>query len=269
MSDRRVMGPILSIRVLGRISVETSDGREVRLTGRHAQALLTLLALTPRARSREAIATDLWPDAPTAATGPLRQALYQLRSALAAVGVDPDEVLDSDPETLGLRPGAIDRLDSVEFERCTDDAACGPEAAVALYGGDLAEGLGHDCFAAERERLADRYEDALALVGSRCLEAGDTEGARLAAERLLIRDPLREEAHMTLIAVFGLVGTRSQVIRQYRRLREVLDRELDEVPLPETDATYRLALRRTVERSRDRAAAIEGRRRAGLAVIGS
>ena len=269
MSDRRGTAPILSIRVLGRIAVETIDGREVRLTGRHAQALLTLLALTRRARSREAIATDLWPDAPSAATGPLRQALYQLRTALAAVGVDPDDVLDSDPETLGLRPGAVDRLDSVEFERCTDDAACGPDAAIALYGGDLAEGLGHDCFAAERERLADRYEDALALVAVGRLEAGDAEGARQAAERLLIRDPLREEAHTTLIAVYGRIGTRSQVIRQYRRLREVLGRELDEVPLPETDATYRLALGQTVERSRERAAAMEGRRRSRLSVIGS
>ena len=131
---------------------------------------------------------------------------------------------------------------SLASRRCTDDPTCAPETAVELYGGDLAEGLGHDCFAAERERLADRYEDALAVVARHRLAAGDVDGARLAAERLIGRDPLREEAHEVLIAVHGLTGTRSQVVRQYRRLCEVLARELAEAPLPETDATYRLAL---------------------------
>lgn len=267
MSDRRITVPILSIRVLGRVVVETTQGREVRLPGRHAQALLALLALARRPRTREAIATDLWPDAPTAATGSLRQALYQLRTALVAAGLDPDEILDADAETLGLRAGSVARLDSVDFEHCTDDPACDTETAITSYGGDLAEGLGLDCFAAERERLADRFEDALAVASERRLEAGDVDGARSAAERLIARDPLREEAHAVLIAVHGLAGTRSQVVRQYRRLCEVLERELGEVPLPETDATYRVALRRTIERSRERAAMIDGRRRTDLAVV--
>ena len=60
-----------------------------------------------------------------------------------------------------------------------------------------------------------------------------------------------------LIAVHGLTGSRAQVVRQYRRVSEILARELDEAPLPETDATYRQALARTVERSLERAATIE------------
>ena len=101
----------------------------------------------------------------------------------------------------------------------------------------------------------------------RRLDAGDVEGARSAAERLIARDPLREEAHQVLIAVHGLAGTRSQVVRQYRRLCEVLVRELDEAPLPETDATYRIAIGRTVSRSRERAAALEPTMAASLAVV--
>jgi DNA-binding SARP family transcriptional activator len=257
----------LDVTLLGRFSIRAWDGREVRLVGRHAQALFTLLALTCRPRTREAIATDLWPESLGAATGPLRQALYQLRTALAAAGVDLDTVLEADSETLGLRPEALRSLDLARFEACMDEPTCAPETAVALYGGDLAEGLGHDCFAGERERLADRYEDALAIVARRRLAAGDLDGARLAAERLIARDPLREEAHEVLIAVHGRTGTRSQVVRQYRRLCEVLGRELAEVPLPETDATYRLALARTIARSRERAVAIEPPALASLAVV--
>jgi DNA-binding SARP family transcriptional activator len=269
VSERIVLsGPRLHIALLGRLRITTTAGLELRLLGRHAQALFTLLALTRRPRTREAIAADLWPDSTAISTGPLRQALYQLRQALAAIGLDPDEVLEADAESLGLSPAVVASLDVLTFERCSDDPRCSPDDAVALYGGDLAEGLGHDCFAAERERLADRYEDALAIVATRRLDAGDLVGARDAAERLVVRDPLREEAHAVLIAVHGLTGTRAQVVRQYRRISEILARELGEIPLPETDATYRQALARTVERSHERAAAIEPSVPTPLVVIG-
>ncbi len=247
----------LDVTLLGRISAHTAAGREVRLVGRHAQALFTLLVLTGRPRTREAIAADLWPDALGAATGPLRQALYQIRTALVAAGADVDAILEGDAETLGLRRSALHALDIDRFEACTGDPRCAAEVAVELYAGDLAEGLGHDCFAAERERLSDRFEDTLVILARQREVAGDLIGARQAAERLIGRDPLREEAHEVLIAIHGLSGTRSQVVRQYRRLCEVLARELEETPLPETDATYRLALRRARDRSYRRALQIE------------
>ena len=257
MSATMTVASGLHVTLLGRFSLRSGDGREIRLVGRHAQALFTLLALTCRPRTREAIATDLWPESLVAATGPLRQALYQLRAALAGAGLDIDAILESDAETLGVRPEAIETLDVAAFEACLDDIGCSAESAVRLYGGDLAEGLGHDCFAAERERLADHFEDALAVLAVQRLSAGDVDAARFAAERLVARDPLREEAHEVLIAVHGLIGSRSQVIRQYRRLCEVLARELEESPLPETDATYRVAIARTVARSRERAAQLK------------
>jgi DNA-binding SARP family transcriptional activator len=268
VSTSATAASVLDVTLLGRFAIRTDDGRDVRLVGRHAQALFTLLAMTCRPRTREAIATDLWPESLVAATGPLRQALYQLRTALGVAGVDIDAVLEADTETIGIRPEAIRSLDVARFEACTDDAFCGPDDAVTLYGGDLAEGLGHECFVAERERLADRFEDALALVARQRLDVDDTDGARLAAERLVARDPLREEAHEVLIAVYGRTGTRSQVVRQYRRLCDVLARELAEVPLPETDATYRAALARTVARSREQAAALEPPTAGNLAVVG-
>ena len=97
---------------------------------------------------------------------------------------------------------------------------------------------------------------------------GDLDGARSAAERLITRDPLREEAHGVLIAVHGLAGSRSQVVRQYRRLSIILARELGELPLPETDAIYRQALTRTVTRSLEVAARLEPPAERSLSVVG-
>jgi DNA-binding SARP family transcriptional activator len=259
--------PRLEVRLLGRFEVRTTNGIEVHLTGRHAPSLFALLTITGRPRTREAISADLWPDASASLSGPLRQTLYQIRHALTDAGVDPDDVLESCGEALSIRSESIARLDTARFERCADDPACGAEEAVALYGGDLVEGLGHECFVAERERLADRYEDALAAVATRRLDEGDLHGARRAAEQLVALDALREEAHTVLIAIHGQVGSRSQVVRQYRRLEDVLARELGEAPLPETNAVFRAAMASTVARSYDRVRELQKPGATGLAVV--
>lgn len=260
--------PRLRVGLLGRFQMEAADGRIVRSGGRHSQALFTLLAMTRRPRSREAIAADLWPEDLAGASSPLRHALYQLRGSLTRAQIEPDSVLESDSETIGLRATAIADLDVDRFEDATRPSAIDHDLAIDLYGGDFAEGLGHDCFAQERERLADRFEDCLAAAADQRLKVGDLEGARDAAERLLARDPLREEGHAVLIGVYGLSGSRAQVVRQYRRVRDVLARELGEPPLPETDAAYRQAMAQVVARSQARAIAMARPDGPPLAVVG-
>ena len=226
------------------------EGRPLRLGGRHAQALFALLVLDRKRRARETIAADLWPDTDGPTSACLRQALWVIKGSLSEARLDPRALLEIEPEVLGIREDADIDLDVDAFETAVRARPADPELAISLYVGDLVEGLGHECFAAERERLSDAYEDALALAAMERLERGSIEIAREAAERLLARDPLREEAHEVLIRVHGMVGTRSQVVRQYRRLCAVLDRELQVEPLPETDVAYHQALESTVERSR-------------------
>jgi DNA-binding SARP family transcriptional activator len=239
----------LSVRLLGRVEASV-DGRQLRLGGRHAQALFALLVLDRKRRAREAIAADLWPDTDGPTSACLRQALWVIKGSLSEAGVNPGQLLEIEPDVLGIRDDAELDLDVYAFETAVRTRPADPETAIGLYVGDLVEGLGHECFAAERERLSDAYEDALAMAAIERFECGRIEAARNAAERLLARDPLREEAHAVLIQVQGLVGTRSQVVRQYRRLCAVLDHELQVEPLPETDVAYRQALDSTVERSR-------------------
>ncbi len=243
----------VEIRLFGRVEV-LADGREIRLPGRQAQALVALLVLDRRPRSREAIAADLWPDAGAGSTASVRQALWLVRTAFGAAGVDPETAFDVDVDTIALRPDAPLEVDVERFEAALA-ARPAPDLAVELYRGDLTEGLPHECFAAERERLADAYEDALAEVAQARLLAGRPGAARAVALRLVARDPLREEAHAVLIAAYGAIGSRDQVHRQYRRLVAILDAELGCEPLPETMAVYRAALERTIDRSRRRLAA--------------
>lgn len=248
------------MNLLGRLDVRAASGATVRLGGRHAPALFALLVMSRRPRNREAIAADLWPDADVTSVGSLRQALWLVRHGLIDAGVDPDLVLDIRSEAVAIHPEARLEVDAVAFERSLEGGEGGAERAVELYRGDLVEALPHDCFAAERERLADRYEDALVDVARARLRTGDLRGARRAAETALARDPLREEAHAILMTVLGMTGSRSQVVRQYRRLQAVLERELGEPPLPETDAAYRHAMTQIVRRSVERASLLDHER---------
>lgn len=247
----------LQVRLLGRMEVQAGDAT-IRIGGRHAQALMALLVLRPRPRLRDTLAAELWPEAGAPSSASLRQALWLIRSTLAGVGLDSERWLEADQDTIGLHRDIALHVDVDAFESlAASDDAVERERAILLYEGDLLEGLGHECFAADRERLSDLYEDLLASVAEDRLDAGDTLGARHAASELLSRDPLREEAHAVLIAAYGQSGTRSQVVRQYRRVCAILDTELAVRPLPETDATYRMALAAAAARSRDRAAALE------------
>jgi DNA-binding SARP family transcriptional activator len=255
MNARQMSSPALSVRLLGRLEI-TACGQQVRLAGRHAQALAALLALRPRPRLRDAIAADLWPDFDGPSASSLRQALWLVRTGLSASGVEPDLVLEVGQDTLGLRSDLELETDVADFEALVADGPKSAGLGLSLYRGDLAEGLGHECFAADRERISDLYEDALVAVAEAHLAADDYVGARTAASKVLARDPLREEAHSVLIAAYGRTGTRSQVVRQYRRVCEVLRTELAVAPLPETEATYRMALAEAVRRSKDRAAAM-------------
>jgi DNA-binding SARP family transcriptional activator len=247
MTSQRV-----DIRLLGGVTVAV-DGDAIQLTSRHALALLALLALRPQPRSRDALVADLWPDSRSASY--LRQSLWLVRSALVRAGLDPDSLIEADNDLIGLRENTRPVTDAERFELLARGADRDIEAAVALYAGDLAQGFDHECFSAERERLADIYEDSLAELAELRLAGGDMTGARRAAESLIARDPLREEAHGVLIAIYGRSGSRSQVVRQWRRLTGVLRRELDVEPLPETEVTYRAALATTLDRSRRAVAA--------------
>jgi DNA-binding SARP family transcriptional activator len=164
-------------------------------------------------------------------------------------GIEPSAILACDKERIGLRPEITIELDVTRFEACMFDRPARVEEAIELYGGDLAEGINLECLARDRERLADLFEDALAEAARRRMLAGEFDRARDAALRLLRRDPLREEAHAVLIELYGLTGSRSQVSRQYRRLRGILAAELNVEPLRETEDAYRIAIRRATART--------------------
>jgi DNA-binding SARP family transcriptional activator len=239
--------PELHIRLLGPMEVYWHEV-PVRMTSASAQGLVALLALRGQLQVRETVAADLWPELGTRSSAALRQALWLVRAGLSAAGAH-DRIIDADEDFVGFYSDRAVDVDAIRFERLLSRRPRHPEEAVQLFRGELMAAHGQEIFARVREHFADLFEDALAEVARLRLEAGDPEGARDAAVRLLSRDPLREEGHVTLMEVYGLIGSRPQVTRQYLRLRALLAKELNVDPLPESEVAYQTALFRTHARS--------------------
>ena len=116
--------------------------------------------------------------------------------------------------------------------------------------GDLLEGSWEDWLLDERERLRDRYVDALRratdLAAGTPLDGAPTdhrEAIRLARE-LLRCDPLREDSHRLLMRLHDEAGDRAAALRAYHECEAVLRRELGVEPSAETAAAYHALMRR-------------------------
>jgi DNA-binding SARP family transcriptional activator len=115
--------------------------------------------------------------------------------------------------------------------------------ALAQVSGEL---LGSEPYAAwavrERERF-DREVAALASDGARCaLLLGRSRTATHLAREAISRDPYAEEAWRQLIDGLCADGRRSEALRAYFELRDLLDQELGTSPSPATTARYLAAL---------------------------
>ncbi len=220
--------------MLGGFELTGAAGGDLTPPRRKLRALVALLALAPAAGwSREQLTALLWDGRDEEqARGSLRQALAELRRILGV------SALLSDREMAAFDPTVVS-VDAVEFARL---AAAGELVrAAALYRGELLEGVSlpnsgfADWLLVERTRLQDLAVGVLA----RLLGTQSGEVAIETAERLLQLDPTREEAHRALMRLYAARGDRSQALRQYQTCRDVLQRDLDVEPEPETERLYK------------------------------
>ena len=197
-----------------------------------------LLVQRGRATPRTLLAYSFWPDDSAAeARLLLRRHLHRLLRLLPAPQAGRPRIL-SDHSTLQWNPQADAWLDLAEFERLCRQPD-GAAEAVALYAGDLLEGLYDDWLLAERERLRDLCFVALHAVVEQLQAAGDGQQAILYAQRLLRLDPLREDTYRTLMRLHARSSDRAGVVRHYNACVTVLQRELGVEPSAETGRAYR------------------------------
>jgi DNA-binding SARP family transcriptional activator/predicted ATPase len=239
--------PRLTLALLGGFRARLASA-PLTLPTRKTQALLAFLALAPgQAYPRDKLASLLWGDVPEPqARRSLRQSLFALRKTVATV--EPP-ILLIDGDTVSLNAEVVE-VDAAELERCVADGS--PEAlerAIALYHGELLEGLAlqeapfEEWLLAERERLRERALEAMAKLLRHQQSAGMTEAALRTGLRLLALDSLQEPVHRAVMRLYARLGRRASALRQYQVCVRALQRELSVEPEGATRQLYQEILR--------------------------
>src|SRR5262245_4856227 len=239
----------LTLTLLGGFRARLDPGAPLALPTRKAQALLAYLAMPLGvSHPRDKLAGLLWGNAvETTARTSLRQTLYALRKTLQ--GADP-QPLRLDADSVALDPDAVTVDVDVFVQRMLEATSSGLADAVALYEGDLLEGLTvqeppfEDWLLAERERLREVALEALARLLADQRAAGSTDAAIQTALRLLALDPLQEPVHRALMRLYAEADRRGAALRQYQLCVATLQREFRAEPDAETKALYQEILRR-------------------------
>jgi len=206
---------------------------------------------------RDQILEHLWPgEDPESAQRGFKVALSTLLNVL-----EPERSPGSESAYIlrqgsiyGLRPEAdlwIDAQEFVDLVRSVENLDLAQaqdsmhllERAVDLYRGEYLPDARYQTWAApEREHLMVLFLRAADRLCAAYLEADRPQEALDLADRILGFDNCWERAYRHLMRAYSRLGDHGQVARSYRRCVEILQKEMEVQPAPETQALYRRLL---------------------------
>jgi DNA-binding SARP family transcriptional activator len=230
----------LSVRALGPLEVEVEGAPfdPDRWSWAKPREGLVYLLLHPEGVTRDQLGAALWPDAPPSRVkNSFHVAIHHLRKSLG----HPEWILLEGDRYL-LAPRARTWCDVRAFEdamRCCDRDVDALRRALSLWRGALLEGEAVGAWADDhRDRLGRLADEGWLTLGGLLVSAGDDRGAAEAFHRVVVRDPLREDALRALMGAWARTGQRGRALRHYEELRAMLREELDAAP---EEATVALA----------------------------
>lgn len=234
---------MLRIFLFGHLHVQI-DGIPLKLTAPPKTIPLWAYLLLKRSTPvpRDTLAYTLWVDeSEAAARANLRRHLHQLQRMLPDAPADrPWLIIDA--EIVQWNPLADAWVDVAEFERLSA-AEETLASAVRIYENDLLEDVDEDWLFFERERLRNLlFTDLLQLI-QHSRDRGDYVQAIAYANRLLVHDPLREDAVRQVMSLHYESGNRAGALAEYARFERLLRQKLNVEPMPETRAWYETILR--------------------------
>ena len=256
------MVPRLILQFLGLPQVLLDD-RPISTDRRKAIALLAYLAVNdigrPRQKySRESLSALLWPDYDQAkAFSNLRTILWELRQAIG------EDWLIAERESVQLNPDAEIDLDVAHFRELLAQSRQQNDPtlrvplllkAAKLYRDHLLTGFSlkdapnfNEWAFAEAEDLHRKLAEALTMLSEDHCALGQADQAISYARRLVTLDPLNEAAHRQLMEVYWQAGQHSAALKQYQACEQILRKELNLDPQPETRALYKKILKGEVK----------------------
>ncbi len=213
-----------------------------------SRELLLYLVFHPSGVTKEQVGLAFWPDASAAQVrNTFHVTLHRLRKALGRA-----EWITVQQDRYRLDPSLTIDCDAIQFESAISDALRNAKrrganasetlsAALSLYTQDLlvGESVG-DWHVSLHDRLQRLYFDGLQALSSLQLEAGDYADAIATSRRILASDTLDEDAWRRIMTAHARGGERTQALRIYQQLIDLLVKEIDSTP---DRATEKLAQR--------------------------
>ena len=238
------------IRLLGGFALFKEGTPVLMSAGTKAEALLSLLAIHHNdGLSREALIHLLWPDQETmlaiqslnTLTSSLRRQLGSPPKGTSWISYDGETYQINHTVGVGIDILHFDylvELGNQEWHRCNYGKAIESyDLALKFYHGDLRNGL--DIYAViERERLRASYLNVLACLANYYFDQHLYAMSLDHAQRLIAKDPCREDAHRLMMRCYVYQGQRAQALRHYHFCQSVLNTEFAIAPEMATTALY-------------------------------
>jgi DNA-binding SARP family transcriptional activator len=241
----------------------TLDERPLHFSLSKERALFAYLLLKRgRPHARSTLEGLFWGDVMAdSARHSLRTALWRLRSMLEPAEGDRGKFLQVNEQGVGFVPQAPYWLDSEEFERrlrglgaasaghqspLLDERIAHLSETLALYRGDLLEGMDYDWSQGEQARYRTLFLHAGRRLMDMYLEGKHYEEALACGQRLLVCDPVQEPVHRRLMETYYWMGDRPAAIRQYRLCQDILNTLLQLEPMHETVSVHEMIRKGTL-----------------------
>jgi predicted ATPase/DNA-binding SARP family transcriptional activator len=243
------MSPRLALHFLG-IPELILDDTPITTDRRKAVALLAYLAMNRGKQPREFLSGFFWPDYEQAkAFSNLRRTIWEVHQAIG------EGWLIADRESVSLNPKSEIDLDVSQFQDLLTQGDQQADVsirisllsdAVKLYRNHFLTGFSlkdaypfNEWAFAESEELRHKLADALILLSEDYCALGQAENAIPYARRLITLDPINESAHRHLMQVYLRAGQHSAALKQYQTCEEILRKEWNLDPQPETHELYK------------------------------
>jgi DNA-binding SARP family transcriptional activator len=250
----------LKIYCLGRFEVGSPWQQIDRWQSAKSRSVFQYLVSRPREPVvKDIFMETLWPDCePQAANNNLKAAIHGLRRVLSQLFhdgenfpyilfsqgkylINPDIELWTDVEEFEKRWAHGRRL---EREGNVTEAVREFEEAAALYRGDYLEEEPYENWTLlRREALKDIYLIILGKLADHSMETADYEGCIIFCQKILDKDPCREDAYRRLMCCYSRLGRRNRAMRWYQICRHTINAELDTAPDSATTNMYQRLLK--------------------------
>lgn len=232
--------PLLNIRLFGEFSAVDHRGNALSIGNRRTQALLAFLALTMEGERTVKDFSALFggEDQQLSAAALTRDLHFALRF------ISPD-LFRHDRDSIRFHPASVE-VDVVRFNNlAASESLTSIRSAADIYRAALLPDFesGIEAFdrwlEVERRHYAREAIAVFSKVLSAQIKAGWWELAVETASRLLTLDPTQEVVHRTLMRLQLEQGRADSALRRYHECVDILRREFDRFPSPETEKVHR------------------------------